>query len=188
MAPKESGAVRVKAFRDSLWALFLPIIIIGGLRGGIFTPTEAGAVAAAYALLISVFVYREIGLRLLFRVRVNTARTTSIVMYLVAASLVASYMITLADLPDQLIDLLRPLTDSPTLLMLLIVVLLTLIGTSMSLTPPFRSVAQVMLPVIDKADLDPPYLGVLFVIVGGAGLLTPPVGPVLNVVSSVAQV
>jgi len=188
MAPKESGAVRLKAFRDSLWALFLPIIIIGGLRGGIFTPTEAGAVAAAYALLISVFVYREIGLRLLFRVLVNTARTTSIVMYLVAASLVASYMITLADLPDQLIDLLGPLTDSPTLLMLLIVVLLTLIGTAMDLTPTILILAPVMMPVIQKAGIDPTYFGVIFVIVGCAGLLTPPVGTVLNVVCSVARV
>src|SRR3546814_7562659 len=101
MAPKESGSVRLKAFRDSLWSLFLPFIIIGGLRGGIFTPTEAGAVAATYALLISVFVYREIGLKSLFQVLVNTAKTTSVVMYLVAAALVASYMITLADLPEQ---------------------------------------------------------------------------------------
>jgi tripartite ATP-independent transporter DctM subunit len=188
MAPKESGAVRLKAFKDSLWALMLPIIIIGGLRGGIFTPTEAGAVAAAYALLISVFVYREIGLKTLYRVLVNTARTTSVVMYLVAAALVASYMITLADLPDQLIALLGPLTDSPTLLMFCIVILLTLIGTSMDLTPTILILAPVLMPVIQKAGIDPTYFGVIFVIVGCAGLLTPPVGTVLNVVSSVARV
>lgn len=188
MASKASRAVRLEAFRDSLWALFLPVIIIGGLRGGIFTPTEAGAVAAAYALLVSVAVYRELDFKSLYRVLVNTARTTSVVMFLVAAALVASYMITLADLPKQLIALLGPLMDSPTLLMFCIVILLTLIGTSMDLTPTILILAPVLMPVIQKAGIDPIYFGVIFVIVGCAGLLTPPVGTVLNVVCGVARV
>jgi tripartite ATP-independent transporter DctM subunit len=188
MAAKASGVVRLRAFRDSLWALFLPVIIIGGLRGGIFTPTEAGAVAAVYALLVSMLVYREIDRKKLFDVLVNTARTTSVVMYLVAASLVTSYMITLADLPEQLIDMLGPLTDSPRLLMLFSVVLLTLVGTAMDLTPTILILGPVMMPVVEKAGIDPTYFGVIFVIVGAAGLLTPPVGTVLNVVSSVARV
>lgn len=188
MAPKQSTAVRVGAFKESIWALFLPIIIIGGLRGGIFTPTEAGAVAATYALLVGILVYREINLQTLYRILVNTARTTSIVMYLVAAALVASYMITLADLPAQLIELLGPLTESPTLLMFCIVILLTLIGTAMDLTPTILILAPVMMPVIDKAGIDPIYFGVVFVIVGCVGLLTPPVGTVLNVVCGVARV
>lgn len=188
MAPKESAAVRLSAFKGSIWALFLPVIIIGGLRGGIFTPTEAGAVAAAYALLVGVVIYREITFKSLYRILVNTARTTSIVMYLVAAALVASYMITLADLPDQLIELLGPLTDSPKLLMFCIVILLTLIGTSMDLTPTILILAPVLMPVINKAGIDPTYFGVIFVIVGCVGLLTPPVGTVLNVVCGVARV
>jgi TRAP-type C4-dicarboxylate transport system permease large subunit len=109
-------------------------------------------------------------------------------MYLVAAALVTSYMITLADLPDQLIELLGPLTDSPTLLMFCIVILLTLIGTAMDLTPTILILAPVMMPVIEKAGIDPIYFGVIFVIVGCVGLLTPPVGTVLNVVCGVARV
>lgn len=188
LSPKEGLAVRMKALRDSAWALMLPVIIIGGLRGGIFTPTEAGAVAAAYALLVGIVVYRELTPRVLYRVLVSTVRTTSIVMFLVAAAMVASYMITLADLPDQLIKMLGPLTDSPTLLMLSIVLLLTLIGTSMDLTPTILILAPVLMPVIQKAGIDPYYFGVIFVIVGCAGLLTPPVGTVLNVVCGVARV
>ena len=188
MAPKESTAVRMAAFKESIWALFLPVIIIGGLRGGIFTPTEAGAVATAYALVVGLVVYREINLRTLYRILVNTARTTSVVMYLVAAALVTSYMITLADLPDQLIELLGPLTDSPKLLMFCIVIVLTLIGTAMDLTPTILILAPVMMPVIQKAGIDPIYFGVVFVIVGCVGLLTPPVGTVLNVVCGVARV
>ncbi|WP_459694611.1 TRAP transporter large permease subunit, partial [Achromobacter xylosoxidans] len=80
----------------------------GGLRGGIFTPTEAAVVAAVYALLISLFVYREIGLRHLLPLFINAARTTAVVMFLVAAAMVSSYMITLADMPQDLIALLEP--------------------------------------------------------------------------------
>ncbi|HEX7387355.1 MAG TPA: TRAP transporter large permease subunit [Castellaniella sp.] len=188
MAPKESLSVRMKALKDSAWALLLPVIIIGGLRGGIFTPTEAGAVAAVYALFVGIAIYGEIKLENLYRVLVNTARTTSVVMFLVATAMVASYMITLADLPEQLIHMLGPLTDSPTLLMLSIVALLTLIGTSMDLTPTILILAPVLMPVIEKAGIDPTYFGVIFVIVGCAGLLTPPVGTVLNVVCGVARV
>ena len=95
-APRQPWSARLRALRESAWALLLPVIIIGGLRGGIFTPTEAAVVAAVYALLISLFVYREIGLRHLLPLFINAARTTAVVMFLVAAAMVSSYMITLA--------------------------------------------------------------------------------------------
>jgi len=187
-SPKESWEERVKAFKDSLWALFLPVIIIGGLRGGIFTPTEAAAVAAMYALFVGMVVYREITFKSLFPLLVNAAMTTSVVMYLVAAALVTSYMITLADLPQELIEMLGPLVDSPTLLMFCLVILLTLVGTAMDLTPTILILAPVLMPVIEKAGIDPTYFGVIFIMVGCAGLLTPPVGTVLNVVCGVARI
>jgi tripartite ATP-independent transporter DctM subunit len=184
-SPKESWEERVK---DSLWALFLPVIIIGGLRGGIFTPTEAAAVAAVYALFVGMVVYREITFKSLFPLLVNAAMTTSVVMYLVAAALVTSYMITLADLPQELIEMLGPLVDSPTLLMFCLVILLTLVGTAMDLTPTILILAPVLMPVIEKAGIDPTYFGVIFIMVGCTGLLTPPVGTVLNVVCGVARI
>lgn len=187
-SPKEGWGVRLSALKGSIWAMFLPVIIIGGLRGGIFTPTEAAAVAAMYALFVGVVIYREISFKTFFQILVNTAMTTSVVMFLVAAALVTSYMITLADLPETIIDLLGPLVDSPTLLMICIVILLTVIGTAMDLTPTILILAPVMMPVIHKAGIDPVYFGVIFVIVGCAGLLTPPVGTVLNVVCGVARV
>ena len=187
-SPKESWEERARAFKDSLWALFLPVIIIGGLRGGIFTPTEAAAVAAMYALFVGMVVYREITIKSLFPLLVNAAMTTSVVMYLVAAALVTSYMITLADLPQELIEMLGPLIDSPTLLMFCLVILLTLIGTAMDLTPTILILAPVLMPVIEKAGIDPTYFGVIFIMVGCAGLLTPPVGTVLNVVCGVARI
>ncbi len=186
--PKEPWPVRFKALRDSGWALVLPVIIIGGLRFGIFTPTEAAAVAAVYALFVGMVIYREIKPRDLMGLLVNAATTTSVVMFLVAAALVTSYMITLADLPKELIAMLGPLVDSPILLMIVLVILLTLVGTAMDLTPTILILAPVLMPVIKEAGIDPTYFGVIFIMVGCAGLLTPPVGTVLNVVCGVARI
>ncbi|WAI82331.1 MULTISPECIES: TRAP transporter large permease [Achromobacter] len=187
-SPREPWSMRWKALRESLWALMLPVIIIGGLRGGIFTPTEAAVVAAVYALIVSLFVYREIGLRDLVPLFVNAARTTSVVMFLVAAAMVSSYMITLADMPQDLIALLAPIMDQPKLLMFALMLLLILIGTVMDLTPTILILAPVLMPVVTKAGIDPVYFGVMFVMVGCVGLLTPPVGTVLNVVCGVARI
>src|SRR5690606_31695941 len=187
-SPKEPWSLRTKTFKDAGWALFLPVIIIGGLRFGIFTPTEAAAVAAVYALFVGMVVYKEITIKSLYPLLVNAAMTTAIVMFLVAAALVTSYMITLADLPQALIGMLGPLIDSPMLLMFCIVILLVLIGTAMDLTPTILILAPVLMPVIKKAGIDPTYFGVIFIMVGCTGLLTPPVGTVLNVVCSVAKI
>lgn len=187
-APRQPCSARLRALRESAWALLLPVIIIGGLRGGIFTPTEAAVVAAVYALLISLFVYREIGLRHLLPLFINAARTTAVVMFLVAAAMVSSYMITLADMPQDLIALLEPVLDHPKLLMFALLLLLTLIGTVMDLTPTILILAPVLMPVVTQAGIDPVYFGVMFVMVGCVGLLTPPVGTVLNVVCGVARI
>lgn len=187
-APRQPWRARLRALRESAWALMLPVIIIGGLRGGIFTPTEAAVVAAVYALLVSLFVYREIGVRDLLPLFVNAARTTAIVMFLVAAAMVSSYMITLADMPQDLIALLEPVLDQPRLLMFALLILLTLVGTVMDLTPTILILAPVLMPVVTKAGIDPVYFGVMFVMVGCVGLLTPPVGTVLNVVCGVARI
>lgn len=187
-APRQPWSARLRALRESAWALLLPVIIIGGLRGGIFTPTEAAVVAAVYALLISLFVYREIGLRHLLPLFINAARTTAVVMFLVAAAMVSSYMITLADMPQDLVALLEPVLDHPKLLMFALLVLLTLVGTVMDLTPTILILAPVLMPVVTQAGIDPVYFGVMFVMVGCVGLLTPPVGTVLNVVCGVARI
>jgi TRAP-type transport system large permease protein len=186
--PRQPWGVRLRALVQAFWALMLPVIIIGGLRFGIFTPTEAAVVAAVYALFVGLFVYRELKPRDLLPLFVSAARTTSVVMFLVAAALVTAYMITLADLPGQVIDLLEPMLDHPKWLMFAIIVLLTIVGTAMDLTPTILILAPVLMPLVTKAGIDPIYFGVMFVLVGAVGLLTPPVGTVLNVVSGVARI
>jgi tripartite ATP-independent transporter DctM subunit len=120
-------------------------------------------------------------------VLVRAAKTTAIVMFLCAGAQVASYMITLADLPSVLTGWLGPLVDNPRLLMAVMMVALVLIGTALDLTPTILIFAPVMLPIAVKAGIDPVYFGLMFVLNGAIGLITPPVGTVLNVVAGVGR-
>ncbi|PPC74323.1 L-dehydroascorbate transporter large permease subunit [Pokkaliibacter plantistimulans] len=185
--PRQSMKQRMTTAKDGILALLMPVIIIGGLRGGIFTPTEAAVVAAAYALFVSVVIYRELSIKDLVPLFVRAASTTSVVMFLCAAAIVSSYMVTLADLPSELVDLLAPVMDSPRLLMATIVLAMVLIGMVMDLTPTILILGPVLMPLVIKAGIDPIYFGVMFVMVGCVGLITPPIGTVLSVVSGVAR-
>ena len=180
-------ADRLRATVKAFWALLMPIIIIGGMKTGIFTPTEAAVVAAFYALFVALFVHREMSLMQVHGVLVRAAKTTAIVMFLCAGAQVASYMITLADLPSTLTGWLGPLVDSPRLLMAVMMVALIIVGTALDLTPTILIFAPVMLPIAVKAGIDPVYFGLMFVLNGAIGLITPPVGTVLNVVAGVGR-
>jgi len=178
---------RLKATLSAFWALLMPIIIIGGMKSGLFTPTEAAVVAAFYALVVSLFIHREMKLVQIHEVLVRASRTTAIVMFLCAGAAVASYMVTLADLPNVLTGWLGPLVDSPRLLMVVMMLVLLIVGTSLDLTPTILIFAPVMLPIALKAGIDPVYFGLMFILNGSIGLITPPVGTVLNVVASVGR-
>lgn len=178
---------RLKATGRAAWALLMPVIIIGGMKSGFFTPTEAAVVAAVYAMLISFFVHREMKLADLNGVLVRSARTTAIVMFLCAGAQVVGYMVTLADLPATLAGWLGPMTQNPRVLMAAMMVTLVLIGTALDLTPTILIFAPVMLPIAAKAGIDPVYFGLMFVLNGSIGLVTPPVGTVLNVVAGVGR-
>ena len=180
-------ADRLKATAKAFWALLMPIIIIGGMKSGIFTPTEAAVVAAFYALAVALFIHREMHIREMRGVLVRAAKTTAIVMFLCAGAQVASYMITLADLPGVLTGWLGPLVESPRLLMAVMMIVLVLVGTALDLTPTILIFAPVMLPIAVKAGIDPVYFGLMFILNGAIGLITPPVGTVLNVVAGVGR-
>ncbi|MDP2741873.1 MAG: TRAP transporter large permease, partial [Hydrogenophaga sp.] len=185
VAEKTTWAERRKVLSGSAWALMMPVIIIGGLRFGFFTPTEAAVVAAMYALLVATLIYRELNLQRLYRVLVDASRTTGIVMFLCGAATAASYMITLADLPSQLAQSMGPLLQSPMLFMAVVCLFLLAVGMVMDLTPTILILAPVLAPLAAKAGIDPVYFGFVFIFVGCLGLLTPPVGTVLNVVAGV---
>jgi tripartite ATP-independent transporter DctM subunit len=186
-SPPVPMAERLRLTGRAVWALVMPVIIIGGMKSGVFTPTEAAVVAAFYALVIALFVHREMRLPELYAALVRAASTTSVVMFLCAGAAVASYMITLADLPSTLTGWLGPLVEHPRVLMIVMMLVLVAIGTALDLTPTILIFAPVMLPIAVKAGIDPVYFGLMFVLNGAIGLITPPVGTVLNVVAGVGR-
>lgn len=186
--PRRSRGEVWAAFREAGWALMLPLIILVGLRFGVFTPTEAAVVAAVYSLFVAVVIYRELKPSQIYGVFVTAARTTGVVMFLVAAALVSAWLITVADLPGKVVTLLEPFIGSPMLLMVMIMLLVIVVGTAMDMTPTILILTPVLMPVVKAAGIDPIYFGVLFIINNSIGLVTPPVGTVLNVVAGVARI
>ncbi|GHU25689.1 dehydroascorbate transporter [Betaproteobacteria bacterium] len=171
-----------KAIGEGFWALLLPLIVIGGLRLGYFTPTEAAIIAAAYSLFVGLVIYREIRIRDLYKLFLSSAKTTAVVMFLVTTATLSAWLITAANIPAQLADLLKPVMHSQTLLIFTLMLLILAVGTMMDLTPTVLIMTPVLMPIIKQAHIDPVYFGVLFIINVSIGLITPPVGTVLNVI------
>jgi tripartite ATP-independent transporter DctM subunit len=186
--PRKSMREIAWAVIDGFWALMLPVIIVVGLRFGIFTPTEAAVVVAVYALFVATCIYRELKLNQLYQVFVSAALSTSIVMFLVAAALVSSWLITVAEIAGQVVDLVRPFMGNQTLLLLAIMVIVVIVGTALDMAPTILILTPILMPIIKQAGIDPVYFGVLFIINNAIGLLTPPVGVVLNVVCGVSRI
>lgn len=169
-------------------ALTLPLIIVGGILGGVFTATEAGAVAAVVALLLALFYYREITLRDLPRILLATVKTTAIVLFLCGMAMVSAWLLTRARVPVSLANLLVGITDAQLPILLLCNLLLFFVGFVMDLTPAILILAPILTPVMTGIGVDPVYFGVIMCINLGIGLITPPVGTVLYVASGVAKV
>jgi len=186
--PRQPWSERARATGRAGWALIMPVIILGGIRFGLFTPTEAAVVAAVYAMFVGMFIYRELKVEHLYGVFLQAAKTTSIVLFLVAAALVSAWLITSANIPAEISGVIRPLIDSPKVLLLVIMLLVLVVGTALDLAPTILILSPVLMPIIREAGIDPVYFGVIFVMNTCIGLITPPVGIVLNVVSGVARV
>ncbi|MDR0576308.1 MAG: TRAP transporter large permease subunit [Candidatus Accumulibacter sp.] len=186
--PKQPIKVVLRTARDAVWAFILPLLIIVGLRGGVFTPTEAAAIAVFYALFVGLFIYRELKFANITSVLVSASKTTSVVMFLAATAMISSWLIAIANIPVFLADTLAPLMDNKILLMFAINLLVLLVGTAMDSTPTILILTPVLMPVVLKAGIDPIYFGFMFVFNNMIGLLTPPVGTVLNVAAGVGKV
>jgi tripartite ATP-independent transporter DctM subunit len=179
---------RLRHTADGSLALALPVIIIGGMKMGVFTPTEAAVVAAVYSFIVGAFVYKELKLGSLYQLILTAGKTTAVVMFLVAATMVSSWLITVANIPADIVRMLEPLMDNQTLLLLVIMLLIVAVGTALDFTPTVLILTPVLMPVILKAGIDPVYFGILFIMNNAIGLITPPVGTVLNVICGVARI
>jgi tripartite ATP-independent transporter DctM subunit len=181
---KERISVTINAF----WSYLLAITIIGGMKMGVFTPTEAAVVAVVYSLFVGLFIYREIKFSQLYGIILAAAKTSAVVMFLVAAALVSAWLITVANIPAQIVEILRPFIDNKTLLMVMLMLLVMIVGTALDFAPTVLILTPVLMPLVREAGIDPVYFGVLFIMNNAIGLLTPPVGTVLNVVCGVGRI
>ncbi|CCF00811.1 Anion permease ArsB/NhaD (plasmid) [Sinorhizobium fredii HH103] len=186
--PRQDWSARLRAGIDGIWALVMPAGIIGGLKFGVFTPTEAGVVACVYAFLVGAFVYRELPLRQLHPILVAAAKSTAVIVFLIATALISAWLITLSELPSQVEAMLSPFMDNKILLMAVIMVIVVIVGTALDFAPTLMILTPVLMPVIKQAGIDPVYFGVLFIMNNAIGLITPPVGIVLNVMCRVANI
>ncbi|GFN21707.1 TRAP transporter large permease [Thermanaeromonas sp. C210] len=173
-------------FKDAIWALMMPVIIIGGIRGGIFTATEGGAVAAVYAIVVSLFVYREMTLKDLFAALVEAGKKTAIIGFLIATSSLFSWILASERIPEQITSFIVSLTDNKYMILLLINILLLLVGTVLDSGPAIILLVPILVPVAKSLGIDLVQFGLIMVINLTIGLLTPPVGTALYVACNIS--
>lgn len=176
------------SFRGAVLGLALPLIIVGGILGGVFTATEAAIAAVVYSLLVSVFVYKEIKPAELWPILVRTGRTTGMVLFLLAMAMSTAFLLTTAQVPADLVTTVQGLSSNPYVVLGLICVLLLLVGVVMDLTPAMVVLAPILAPIALNVGIPSVYLGVVMSLVLGIGLITPPVGTVLYVGCAVGRV
>lgn len=177
-----------RALVDGAWALALPLLIIGGMKAGAFTPTEAAVVAAVYAGFVGLVIYGELKIEHIRPAMLAALKTSAAVMFLVGAAMVSAWLITIANIPGEVTRLFGPIVQHPTLLMLAMMALVFVVGTALDFIPTVLILTPVLMPLVKQAGIDPVYFGVLFIMNNAIGLLTPPVGTVLNVVCAVGNV
>lgn len=177
-----------KIFLDGLWALLLPVIVLVGLRSGVFTATEAGVIAVVYALIVGMFIYRELTVSVIFTGLLAAAKMSAVVMFLAASAQVAAYIMAVSGLPGMITSSLSGLTSNPTLLMIVLVLVILLIGTAMDVVPTILILTPIVLPLLNEAGISPIYFGIVFTLANVLGLTSPPVGPVLNVACATGKV
>ena len=166
----------LRSLRKGIWALLMPIIILGGIFGGIFTPTEASAVAVAYSLVISLFVYKDMSFKDLPGVFVDGAVQTATIMVMVGLSAASSYVITTSGLPQQLVSFFSSITDSPIVILFLLNILFLIIGMLMEANAAVVMMTPILLPLLNAFGIDILQFGVIMSFNLCIGLVTPPVG------------
>ena len=176
----------VKKFLDALPSLLLIVIVIGGIIGGIFTATEAAAVAVLYALILG-FIYREVTIKDLPSIILESSATTGIVMLLIATSVGMSWIMAYENIPQNVTAALVALSDNPIVILLIINVILLAVGTFMDMTPAVLIFTPIFLPIAIELGIDPTHFGIILVLNLCVGLCTPPVGSVLFVGVGVAK-
>jgi tripartite ATP-independent transporter DctM subunit len=188
VTPRPTFRQIVATTADAILPLGLIVIVMGGIIGGVFTATEASAAAVVYTLILALGVYREIGIRDLPGIILESAVTTSIVLLMIGCSIAMSKVMAFADIPYTISDALLALSDNPLVLLLIINIALLVVGTFMDMTPALLIFTPIFLPVVKDLGMDPVHFGVVMTFNLCIGICTPPVGSALFVGCSVAKV
>ena len=183
--PKASTREVLRALRESLWGLALLVIIMGGIYGGVFTPTEAAAVSAVYALVIAVFVYKDLGPKDLPHVFLESAKTTVMLMFIVANALLFAHVLTTERIPQVIAEQILAIGMSPWMFLLVVNMILLIAGNFMEPTGIILILAPILFPIATQLGIDPIHLGVIMVVNMEIGMVTPPVGLNLFVTAGV---
>ncbi len=189
-SPRESVLplnIVVKKIAAALPSLFLLFIVIGGIIGGVFTATEAGAIAVIYSLFLSLVVYREINLKELPDIALKAGGITAIVMFLIATSSAMSWILSYENIPQMISELLLTISDNPLIILLIINLMLIVVGAFMDMTPAVLIFTPILLPVAESLGMSPVHFGIMLVLNLSIGLCSPPVGAVLFVSCSVGK-
>jgi len=185
--PRASFGEVVTAARESLWGLLLIFIILGGIYGGVFTPTEAAAVAAVYAFLIAVFVYRDIKWSGVPHVLIESAKVTVMLMFIVANALLFAHVLTTERIPQMITETIIGMGMEPWQFLIVVNILLLVAGMFMEPTGIILILAPILLPIAMRLGIDPVHLGIIMVVNLEIGLVTPPVGLNLFVTSGITS-
>jgi tripartite ATP-independent transporter DctM subunit len=180
-------AVAMRKTAAALPSLFLIVLVIGGILGGIFTATEAGAIAVLYALALSALIYREIRLADLHEILLQSAQMTAIVMFLIGTSMAMSWILAYENIPATVAATLTDLSDNPVVILLLINLVLLLVGIFMDMTPAVLIFTPIFLPIVTEFGMSPLHFGIMLVLNLCIGLCTPPVGSILFVGCAIAK-
>lgn len=187
-AQKATGRERLTALRRSAWGLLLPVVILGGIYGGVFTPTEAAVVSVVLAIVLALAVYREMDARELLSTTISATLTTSALMFIVACAAIFGRLLTVEEAPNALVSALSVFEAYPVVIIILVNLLLIFLGTFMETIASVTIVAPILLPVLDLIGMDPVHVGVVIVVVLSFGFITPPLGVNLFIASKVARV
>ena len=185
---KFSGHEAWEAFKDSIWALLVPVIILGGIYSGIFTPTEAGAVAAVYGLVAGAFIYRELSWKDLGKIMMDTAANTSLVMLIIGCAGAFTWILTIEGIATAVGNWFAAVSSGPIIFMILTIILLLFMGCFMECCASVLMVTPILLPVATSLGIDPVYFGVIVVMTLSLGMATPPVGEDLYIAAAIANI
>ncbi len=173
---KVTGREIVKAFRDAIWSILMPVIILGGIYAGVFTPTESAAVAVVYGLIVGIFVYREISFASLYPLILKSAKSTALLMYLMITADILSYVLVSQQIPQNIAGSILQVSSNPNVVMLIMIVILLFVGTFLNNSAAMVLLAPIFHPIVMSLGINPLFWGIIMVISLAIGHNTPPVG------------